>query len=90
MRKLLYKRALRKPEIRFAIWYDNSSNYFEAIRIVEAASADDAVVVARNEEPGLWMELVVTEATTERNGYGNDPNSDPACVLVKAPAGKGQ
>lgn len=69
--------------MKYAIWYDNSSGFFEAYLIVEAGNPEEAV--AQGREKGLGsVDVVVTYATEEIGGFGNDPNVDSTKVLLKS------
>jgi len=72
--------------MRYAVWYDNSSGYFEAFKVIEASTPEEAIASSREQGLGGSTEVVATEATEHANGFGNDPNGDKGMVVATSPA----
>lgn len=66
----------------YAIWYDNSSGWYEPFSVITADSPRAAIIRGRNQGLGASVVVVATAATRDHNGFGNDPNANPNCVLV--------
>jgi hypothetical protein len=67
--------------MRYAVWYDNSSGFFEAFKVIEASTPEEAIASSREQGLGGSSDVVVTEATEDQNGFSNDPNRDTKAVL---------
>lgn len=70
----------------YAVWYDNSSGYLEAFQLIEANNPADAITKGRAKGLMWSVNVVITEATQNENGFGNDPNINKGKVLATSSA----
>lgn len=67
--------------MRFAVWYDNCTGYYEAAFIVEANDSEEAIASACLKSFPYGTEIVITSSTQSDYGFGNDPNSSKNLIL---------